>query len=227
VTATGRLTRAMQEQTRVIPIVIMGAGDPLAGGLVKSLSHPEGNTTGVTDIFPSLGGKWVELLKQCVPDLTRVALMFNPDRGGPSTREPAVKAGPAFGVDTIDVPVRNGADIERAITSFAAESHGGLIVLPPPFLPSERQAINHLAVRYRLALVYQDRTYAAEGGLLSYGVDLLDMHGHGVPPYVDRILRGELRGRCFRRDAPRRHLRGTHSQGREAGRLACATVHEG
>jgi putative tryptophan/tyrosine transport system substrate-binding protein len=193
-TGTVRLTRAVQEQTRSVPIVMMGAGDQLASGLVQSLSHPDGNTTGITDIFPSIAGKWLELLKQCVPTLARAALVLNPDRANASTIEPAAKAGASLGVKVIETPVRNANDIEYRIEAFAAEPDGGLIVLPPPFLPAERQLINRIGIQHRLPMIYQDRDFAVEGGLLSYGADLLDMHRRGVPPYIDRILRGATPG---------------------------------
>lgn len=195
VTGTARLTRALQQQTRTIPIVMVGAGDPLALGLVKSLSRPEGNTTGVTDIFPSIAGKWLELLRECVPSLARVALIFNPDRLTASTAfDAAVQAGVKLGVPVTKSPVRNADEIERAVMAFAAEPGGGLIVLPPPLLGPERQLLNRLALQYRLPMIYQDRSLAVEGGLLSYGADMIDMHRHGAPPYVDRILRGAKPG---------------------------------
>jgi putative tryptophan/tyrosine transport system substrate-binding protein len=194
VTGTVRLTRAMQEQTRTIPIVMMGAGDPLASGLVKSLSRPDGNTTGVTDIFPSIGGKWLELLRECVPDLEQVAVIFNPDRASVSSIWPAVKAAEASGVKLIETKVRSAEEIEHAIVGLATSPRSGLIILPPPFLPAERQLINRLAVQYRLPVIYQDRAFALEGGLLSYGADMSDMFRNGVPPYIDRILHGATPG---------------------------------
>jgi putative tryptophan/tyrosine transport system substrate-binding protein len=193
-TGTVRLTRAMQEQTRTIPIVMMGAGDPLASGLVKSLSRPDGNTTGITDIFPSIGGKWLEFLRQCVPGLEQVAVIVNPDRSNLASVVPAVKAAASSEVKVIETDVRSAEEIEHALAEFAAKPNGGLIVLPPPFPPSERQVINRLAVQYRLPVIYQDRAFAIEGGLLSYGADMIDMHRHGVPPYIDRILRGATPG---------------------------------
>jgi putative ABC transport system substrate-binding protein len=187
--------RALQEQTRTIPIVMTGAGDPLAQGLVASLSRPEGNTTGVTDIFPSIAGKWIELLKACAPNVARVALIFNPDTIDPvflkTTEAAAIDAGAQSGVRAVKMPVRNVAEIERAIPDFAAEPNGGLIMVPP--LPPGREAINRLALRHRLPTVYQDRTYAAEGGLLSYGADMIEVYRTGAF-YVDRILRGAKPG---------------------------------
>ena len=194
VTGLVLLTKALQRQTRTIPIVFIGAGDPLSSGLVASLSRPEGNTTGVTDIFPTIAGKWLELLKECVPGLARVALIFNPnfstiDQYDTSTAQ----AGAQYGVRTIKTPVRNIDEIERAIAAFAAEPDGGLIIMPPPLLIPERQLINRLAVRYRLPVIYQDRSHAVEGGLLSYGSDFKDMARPGAA-YIDRILRGAKPG---------------------------------
>jgi putative ABC transport system substrate-binding protein len=194
-TGTPRLTRVMQQQTQSIPIVMVGAGDPLAVGLVKSLSRPEGNTTGVTDIFPSIAGKWLELLRECVPSLARVGLIFNPDILTYSTPyDAAVEAGAKFGVQVSKMPFRNADEIEQAVTAFAADPGGGLIVLPSAPLPPERQLLNRLAVQYRLPIIYQDRSFAVEGGLLSYGADMVEMMRHDAPSYVDRILRGAKPG---------------------------------
>ena len=194
-TGTVRLTRILQQQTQTISIVIVGAGDPLAVGLVKSLSRPEGNTTGVTDIFPSIAGKWLELPRECVPSLTRVGLIFNPEiLTSPSPYDAAVQAGAKLGVQVSKIPFRNAAEIERAVTAFATEPGGGLIVLPSAPLPPERQLLNRLAVNHRLPIIYQDRSFAVEGGLLSYGADMAEMHRHDAPPYVDRILHGAKPG---------------------------------
>jgi putative tryptophan/tyrosine transport system substrate-binding protein len=199
VTGTTRLTRALQEQTRTIPIVIVGAGDPLASGLVASLSHPEGNTTGVTDIFPSITGKWLELLKECVPNLTGVAVIGNPDRLISELRIDdyaaiAAQAGFQHRVEVVKLPVRNISDIESAVTAFAGRPDGGLIVLPPPFSNAERETINRLALQHRLPTTYQDPSLLADGGLLSCGADTLDMLRYAGPSYVDRILRGAKPG---------------------------------
>jgi putative tryptophan/tyrosine transport system substrate-binding protein len=194
-TGTPRLTRVLQQQTQTIPIVIVGAGDPLAVGLVKSLSRPEGNTTGVTDIFPSIAGKWLELLRECAPNLARVGLVFNPAILTSSTPyEAAVQTAAKFGVQVSKTPFRNAGEIERSVTTLAAEPGGGLIVLPPAPLPPERQVLNRLAVSHRLPIIYQDRSFAVEGGLLSYGADMVEMHRHDAPPYIDRILRGAKPG---------------------------------
>jgi putative ABC transport system substrate-binding protein len=197
VTGTPRLTAAIQQQTKTIPIVFLGAGDPLAQGIVANLSHPGGNTTGVTDLFAELGGKWLEFLRECVPSLTRVGLVFNPDatRNKPAgPRAFAAEAGSKSGITTVEIPIRGTDEIERAIPVFAAAPGGGLIVTPPPLLGPMRKLLNGLAIRYQVPVIYQDRSFVAEGGLLSYGADLLYMHRHDGPPYVDRILRGAKPG---------------------------------
>jgi putative ABC transport system substrate-binding protein len=198
VTGTPRLTAAIQQQTKTIPIVFLGAGDPLAQGIVPNLSHPGGNTTGVTDLFAELGGKWLELLRECVPGLTRVGLVFNPDatNNKPSAgpRAFAAEAGSKSGIATVEIPIRGAEEIERAIPAFAAAPGGGLIVTPPPLLGPLRRLLNGLAIRYQVPVIYQDRSFVAEGGLMSYGADLLYMDRHDGPPYVDRILRGAKPG---------------------------------
>jgi putative tryptophan/tyrosine transport system substrate-binding protein len=200
ITGTPRLVRALQQQTKTIPIVFIGAGDPLAAGLVASLSRPEGNTTGVTEIFPSIAGKWLELLKQCVPGLTRVAVVGNPDRlsFGLTTIDTyaatVAQAGWQPRVEVVKLPVRNISEIENGITAFARRPDGGLIILPIPFSEAEREAINRLAIQHRLPTTYNDSSLLTDGGLLSYGADVLDLFQNAGPSYVDRILGGAKPG---------------------------------
>jgi putative tryptophan/tyrosine transport system substrate-binding protein len=199
ITGTPRMVRALQQQTKAVPIVFIGAGDPLATGVVASLSRPEGNTTGATDIFPSIAGKWLELLKECVPGLTRVAVVGNPDRlvSGLAIIDNyaaiAAQAGSQHHVEVVKLPVRNISEIESAVTAFAGKPDSGLIVLPPPFSNAERETINRLALQHRLPTTYQDPSLLTDGGLLSYGANFLDMVQAGAP-YVDRILRGAKPG---------------------------------
>jgi putative tryptophan/tyrosine transport system substrate-binding protein len=196
VTGVARLVLAVQERTKTIPIVFIGAGDPLARGLVSSISHPGGNTTGVTDLLPGLGGKWLELLKECMPTLTRVALIQNSALAlpGPLTGNTnylsATEAGPHYGVTVTFAPVANLDDIETKVRAFTADPGGGLIVLPPPLPDAQRRLLNGLAIRYGLPALYQERSFAVEGGLLAYGTDFLNMFGHDAPPYINKILRG-------------------------------------
>jgi putative ABC transport system substrate-binding protein len=198
-TVTARLTLALQQQTKTVPIVIVGAGDVLASGIVPSLSHPGGNTTGVTDIFPSLAGKWIEILKQCLPSLAQVALVrdanLNPASFRPgSTGANAVTAAQQSGLTTTEILVRNADDIARAIPAFATAPNGAVVMLPPPLPGPQRRLINDLTIQYRLPVIYQDRSMAIEGGLLSYGTDITYQFEHDAPPYVDRILRGAKPG---------------------------------
>jgi putative tryptophan/tyrosine transport system substrate-binding protein len=138
VTDSGETTRAVQQQTRTVPIVITGAGDVFANGIVKNLGRPEGNTTGVTAFFSSFGGKWLELLKEAAPRIERVALIYNAqllpgdDYGYFLSIQDAARV---LAVKTIKTPYRNAVDIVRAIDEFSAEPNGGLIVLPPLRLP--------------------------------------------------------------------------------------------
>jgi putative tryptophan/tyrosine transport system substrate-binding protein len=189
-------TKVVQEQTRTIPIVFVYAGDPVASGILTNIARPEGNTTGVTDLFPELGGKWLELLKEAIPRLARVALMFNPDffTGSVLATIEAIEAAAArHGVKVMRIVVRNTAEIEPAINAFAAEPNSGIFVVPPlGALPAAVQVINRLALQHRLPTFYNVRTpgVAEEGGLMSYGADPADLFRHGAPDYVDRILRG-------------------------------------
>jgi putative tryptophan/tyrosine transport system substrate-binding protein len=201
VSGVSRLVLAIQQQTQSIPIVFLGAGDPINNGVVSNISHPGGNTTGVTDLFSALGGKWLEIIRECAPNLVRVGLNQNPEISNPllshrleTTASAATEAGSKYGVTVIDIPVRNIGEIERSISAFAAQPGGGLIVLPPPLLGPQRKLINGLAIRYGLPVIYQERSFVVEGGLLSYGTDMLYMFGHDGPPYVDRILRGAKPG---------------------------------
>jgi putative tryptophan/tyrosine transport system substrate-binding protein len=182
-------TRVVQQQTQTIPIVFVGAGDPVAGGLVRSLSRPEGNTTGVTNLFPSIGGKWLELLKEAVPRVARVALVFNPDIAGENYYASIEAAAAQYAVTIIRAPFRGATELENAISAFATEPNGGLIVLPPVPVGTNRALINRLALGHQLPAMYQGRDFAAEGGLMSYGPVFRDLYRTGAS-YVDRILRG-------------------------------------
>jgi putative ABC transport system substrate-binding protein len=188
------LTRALQEQTRTIPIVFVQVGDPVASRVVRSIAHPGGNTTGITNLFPSIAGKWLELLKEAAPQVARVALIFNPEL---FANEPYLAeieaAAAALSVKVTRSPVRGAAEIERAIDAVGAEPNGALILVPPPPLAIDRELILRLARLHRLPAIVSSRLYAAEGGLISYGPDTLDLY-RGVASYVDRILRGAKPG---------------------------------
>jgi putative ABC transport system substrate-binding protein len=193
VVTSSRATKAAQEQTRTIPIVFVYAGDPVASGILTNIARPEGNTTGVTDLFPSIGGKWLELLKEAIPRLTRVALIFNPDFRTEFMLTAIEAAAVQYSVKAMRIVVRDSAEIAPAIDAFATEPDGGIIVVPPVgLLPSSVQVINRLALQHRLPTFYNARFLgvAEEGGLMSYGADIPDLFRRGAPDYVDRILRG-------------------------------------
>jgi putative ABC transport system substrate-binding protein len=183
-------TLALQRQTQTIPIVITGLGDPVANGIVQSLAHPEGNTTGVTNLFSSIGGKWLELLKEAAPRVERVALIYNAQviqNVGffPSIEEAAQR----LAVKAIKTPYSDAFDLVRGIDAFASEPNGGLMVLPPRPADAARGAILRLAAQHRLPTIYQDRAYAQEGGMMAYGSNTEDNFRRSSY-FVDRILRG-------------------------------------
>jgi putative tryptophan/tyrosine transport system substrate-binding protein len=186
--------RAAQQATRTVPIVFIGASEPVALGLVASLARPGGNTTGFTNLEPSVGGKWVELLKEIAPSVTRVALIFNPASPSPvQFMLPAQAAGVGLGLETGEVHVHDAAEIEMVLAGLGREPGVGLIFPPDTFTGFHRQLIVELAARYRLPAIYPFGFFAAAGGLLSYGPDVTDQFRRSVT-YVDRILRGETPG---------------------------------
>jgi putative ABC transport system substrate-binding protein len=181
---------ALQQQTRSIPIVFLGSGDPVQTGVVKSLARPEANTTGFAFLPPSVGGKWVQLLKDAVPSLTRVAFPIGPASIGTYVSS-AQSAGSALGVDVVLLAVENATDLERAIQTFADRPAGGLIITPTArVVGTDGKLLVNLASRHHLPTLYYDRGYVVQGGLLSYGPDTTEMSLGGAG-YVDRILRGE------------------------------------
>jgi len=183
---------ALRQATRTIPIVFVSIHDPVGQGFVASLARPGGNVTGFSLSEVSLGGKWVGLLKELVPDVTRVAYIFHPEVGPfYSLLLKSVEAATTtLGIETTAAPVRAAADIERAISVFAAHPNGGLIVQPDIYTVTNRKLIIDLVARYRLPAIYAVRFDAAEGGLVSYGPDEFDL-SRRCASYVDRILRGE------------------------------------
>jgi putative tryptophan/tyrosine transport system substrate-binding protein len=184
-------TATLQQSTRTIPIVFQMGPDPVAEGIVQSLARPGGNATGFFSLEPSLGGKWLELLKEIVPGLRRVAAIFNPETStaGTSYLHSVETAAPLFSVEATGAPVHHAGDIELAISSLVREPGGGLIVLPSAFTASHRKQIFELAARYRLPAIYSVLDYADEGGLMAYGTDPVDLYRR-VASYVDQILKG-------------------------------------
>jgi putative tryptophan/tyrosine transport system substrate-binding protein len=185
---------ALLRETRTIPIVFVAVTDPIGSGFVASLSRPGGNVTGFIDLEPSLGSKWVELLKQMVPNLTRLGCMFNPmtAAGGGSYYMGSVEtAASSLGVKAVAMPVHNAEEIERVLTSLTGDPAGGLVVMPDIFNGIHRSLIISTANHLRLPAVYAFRFFAASGGLASYGIDLIDLFRQGAS-YADRMLRGAL-----------------------------------
>ena len=181
----------MLQASRTVPVVFPLVGDPVAAGFVESLARPGGNVTGFMSVEYSMGGKWLELLKQIAPGTARVAVI----------RDPAIPSGlgqfgaiqtvaPSLGVEAVPVNVRNASEIERTVTEFARSSNGGLIVTASAAAALHRDLIITLAAQHKLPAVYFNRFLVAAGGLLSYGPDFIDQYRRAAG-YVDRILKGE------------------------------------
>jgi putative ABC transport system substrate-binding protein len=193
VASSARATRSVQQRTQTIPIVFAAVGDPIVNGIVRNVSHPEGNTTGITDTYAAIGGRWLQLLKEAAPRVQRVGLLYNaavvpedPTYG----YFPAIdEAAAAQAVQAIRIGYRDSVDLVHAIDKFGAQPNGGLIVVPPVPIDPNREAIRRLAVQHRLPAIYQSREYAAEGVLMSYGAVRADIFRRAAS-YVDRILRG-------------------------------------
>ena len=182
---------SLLQATRTIPIVFTIVADPVGAGYVDSLAHPGGNATGFTVFDYSIGGKWLELLKEIDPRITRAVVL----------REAAIAAGPAqfgaiqavapsFGVELRPADTRDASEIERAITAFARDPNGGLIITGSAAASGHRKLIIALAARYRLPAIYYTSYFVTGGGLISYGPDYVDQFRRAAG-YVDRILRGE------------------------------------
>jgi putative tryptophan/tyrosine transport system substrate-binding protein len=184
-------TAAVLRETRTISVVFSILTDPVAAGFVASLSHPGGNATGFINIESSMGGKWVDLLKEVAPDVSRVTLLFDPATGPQVDyyRGPIEVAARSLAISLKWAPVGNVAAIETEIAATAQEHHTGLIVLPDIFTYTHRNLIVPLANRANLPAVYPFTVFTSGGGLLSYGVDLLDLQRRAAG-YVDRILKG-------------------------------------
>ena len=182
---------ALQQATRTIPVVFAQVTDPVAAGFVQSLARPGGNITGLTQHEFEIGAKWLELLKQIAPSVTRVAVLYTPDNpastGYLSKLEPAALT---LGLQLSVFAVRNSGEITRALDQFAQQPNGALVLLPGPVGTTHRQHIIGLTVQHRLPSVFAFRYHVVSGGLASYGVDNIDLYRRAAW-YVDRILKGE------------------------------------
>jgi putative tryptophan/tyrosine transport system substrate-binding protein len=179
------------ENSRTVPIVFANVADPVGAGFVESMSRPGGNVTGFVQFEYTLSGKWLELLKQIAPGVTRVAVL----------RDPAITAGigqfaviqsvaPSLGVEVGAINVRDADEIKRAVTAFARSPNGGLILTASALAVAHRELIIALAAQYKLPAVYYRRYFVVSGGLMSYGYDVVQQY-RGVAGYVDRVLKGE------------------------------------
>jgi putative tryptophan/tyrosine transport system substrate-binding protein len=190
----GPLLGALLIETRTVPIVFTMVNDPSSGGYVANLGHPGGNVTGFAISEAPLAGKWLELLKEIAPQLTRVLVLEYAD--APSQQlwaQTITAAAPSFGLTLVTGSVRELADYDREIAAFARQPGGGLIVLPNPVMINNQERIHSLAAQYRLPAVYSYPVYARTGGLLSYGPDPVPLF-HEAAGYIDKILRGARPG---------------------------------
>ncbi len=183
---------ALKEATRTIPVVFALLADPVSSGFVGSWARPGGNITGFTSFEASMAGKWLEALKQMAPRVTQVALVFNPDTaasGGTIFLRPVEEAAAAFGLQVKPAPVRSATEIDALGDAAPSGGTTGLLVVPDIFTTNHRDEIIALAARRRLPALYPFRFFAASGGLMSYGIDTLDVFRRAAS-YVDRVLKG-------------------------------------
>jgi putative ABC transport system substrate-binding protein len=188
---TASIVAALQQATRTVPIVFAAVIDPVGAGLVASLARPGGNTTGFTIFEYGMSGKWLELLKQIAPPIARVAILRDPTNVSAVGQLGAIQViAPSFGVELRLVEVREAAEIDRAITTFAQQPNGGLIILTSSFALLHRKLIIDLAARLRVPAIYPYRFFVADGGLISYGPNLVEQFRQAAG-YLDRIFKGE------------------------------------
>jgi putative ABC transport system substrate-binding protein len=182
---------ALQQTTHTVPIVFVGVIDAVGAGFVDSLSQPGGNITGFSNFEYGVSGKWLELLKEIAPRVTRVAVLRDPSVASGSGQLGAIQSvAPSLGVELSPLGVRDAGEIERVVAAFARLPKGGLIVVGAPSVAVHRDLIVALAARHKLPAVYVGRFFVTAGGLISYGPDLIDQYRRAAG-YVDRILKGE------------------------------------
>jgi len=180
---------ALHQQSPSTPVIFIQVANPVGSGFVASLAHPKGMMTGFTNFEPSMGGKWLELLKETAPRIKRAAAIFNPETHSGQYWEAIEAAASTMMIDFVRMPTHDPAEIERAIVGIAREPDGGLIVMPDSFTLTHRELIVTLAAQNRLPSIYAFRVFPANDGLLSYGIDQIDVYRRAAS-YVDRILRG-------------------------------------
>jgi putative ABC transport system substrate-binding protein len=186
-----RMVGPLQQMTRTLPIVFVQVSDPVGAGFVESLARPGGNTTGFSAFEYGISGKWLELLKEIAPRVTRAAVLRDPAIAAGIGQFGAIQAvASSLGIEVSPVNVRDAGEIDLAITAFARGSNGGLIVTNSALALFHRDLIITLAARHRLPAIYSNRFYVASGGLISYGPDPVEPF-RSAAGYVDRILKGE------------------------------------
>jgi putative tryptophan/tyrosine transport system substrate-binding protein len=193
--STPATAAVLATKTRV-PVVFSAVSDPIGPGFVTNLARPTGNVTGFMNVEGSIGGKWVELLKEVAPHLSHVALLYNSTRSKPQLayyQDPIKSAGASFGVTTELTAWDDIKNLEQAMSALGQKPNTGLIVIPTPHTSAERELIISLANRYRVPAVYGFPFWVRGGGLISYGVDLPDLHRRAAA-YIDRILKGAAPG---------------------------------
>jgi putative tryptophan/tyrosine transport system substrate-binding protein len=184
---------ALLKETTTIPIVFVQVSDPIGSHFIANLAHPGGNVTGFTNFEPSMAGKWVEMIKEIAPAVTRIAIVFNPETApyvGRFYQGPFEAAARSLGIEPHANPVHNEREIESAMTALQGQPRSGVIMMPDTFNIVHRERTIALAARYKLPAVYPYRFAVREGGLLSYGVDQVDLFRR-AGGYVGRILKGD------------------------------------
>jgi putative tryptophan/tyrosine transport system substrate-binding protein len=190
-TSGASTTGIMLQVNRAVPVVFVGAADPVGAGFVDSLARPGGSVTGFTSYEYSMSGKWLELLKEIAPGVKRVAVLRDPTISAGTGQFGSIQtAAPSLGVELTPINVRDPAEIERSVAAFVRSGDGGLIMTPSALILKHRDLIIELAGRRKLPAVYYARFYVTSGGLASYGPDYVDQYRRAAE-YVDRILRGE------------------------------------
>jgi putative tryptophan/tyrosine transport system substrate-binding protein len=185
---------ALHKATTSVPIVFVNITDPVGAGFVASLAHPGGNITGFTSFEYAMSGKWLDMLREVRPSLTRALVILNPNNPQSPGRMSAIAAAAlSLGVRLTPAGAHDAAEIERAVDAFAGEPNGGLLVLPDIITTTHRELIFSLAARHRLPAIYPFGFFAKNGGLMSYGIDVVESFRLGAS-YVDRILKGEKPG---------------------------------
>jgi putative tryptophan/tyrosine transport system substrate-binding protein len=184
-------TAALKRETSMIPIVFVNVAEPVESGFVQTLARPGGHITGFTNFEASIGGKWLQLLKEADPRIVRIAIIYNPQTApfAPLFLRSVQSAAPTVAVQVIDMPVQGDADIETAMAMFSREPAGALIAIPDSFTGGRRDVIVALAARHRLPALYSALSFTSSGGLMAYAVDTRDTMQRAAG-YINRILKG-------------------------------------